>query len=120
MVSILVRILTCLAGLGLIWRVIRAIQHREMTEANSIFWLVGGCLIVLLGMFPIIISWLASVFRIAWAPAILFFFAVLIIAFILFSLVKQISVLEAKTAELAMQVALLKDELGRSGEKKEG
>ena len=69
---------------------------------------VAGLLI--LSVFPKILPWAAQLLGIWWPPASLIFFFLIVIILIILRHTITISSMETEIKELAMQIALLKDE----------
>ena len=71
---------------------------------------IAVCLLMLLSIFPQILPWAAELLGIWWPPASLIFFFLIVIIMIILRHTVTISSMETEIKELAMQVALLKDE----------
>ncbi len=97
-------------GLVMVGVVLRAVKNKRMNEANAVVWLVGAVGIVILGIFPGIITWVASIFGIFWAPSALVFFLIVLAFLLLFYHTQEISLLTAKLTEISVHVTLLKHE----------
>lgn len=66
--------------------------------------------LLLLSIFPKILPWAAELLGIWWPPASLIFFFLIVMILIILRHTITISAMETEIKELAMQVALLKDE----------
>jgi len=111
MMGTLLRIVFILVGVLLIFVVMKTMKKKKMSAAQSLAWLFTGVVMILLGDFPEISVWFAGLFDVQWAPAMLIFLAIVIIAFICFNHAKEISVLRAQITELTEQVSVMKFEL---------
>jgi len=109
-VSILVNIVTVSVGLGMIAVVLRLIVKKHMSETQAILWVLIGLAAVVLGIFPNLIPWIAGALGIWYAPSILLIAATIGLLLIQFSSSIVLSEQVDKTHELAMQIALLRDE----------
>lgn len=108
--SILVNIATVIVGAGLIFFVIRLIVKRKMSESQSVLWIGIGVVAIILGIFPGLITGIADLLGIWYAPSILLLVATIGLLLILFRNTTVISVHENEIYELTIQIALLKDE----------
>lgn len=93
--------------------VIRALpgdEKRHLSENQAILWIAGAAGLLLLSIFPQILPWAAELLGIWWPPASLIFFFLIVIIMIILRHTVTISSMETEIKELAMQVALLKDE----------
>ena len=121
--NILVNIGTVLVGLFLIAIVIKLNVEKRMSESQSVLWLVIGAVAIILGIFPHLIPMIANALGIWYAPSILLL--VVSIGLILIAFFNSIVVSKntSEIHELAIQIALLKEEnkeLKRKLEEKEG
>ena len=98
-------------GVMMILSVMNAMKKKKMSAAQSILWLLSGCIVIILGIFPSIVHVIADIFGIVWQPAVLLFGAVVILAFICFGFAQEVSVMRSQITELAEQVSVLKYEL---------
>ena len=109
--SLLLKLIAVAIGVFMIFRVMRTMRKRKLSEAQSILWLLSAAVLVLLSIFPEIIAWGADILGVWWAPAILIFAVLVLFGFILFDHAEQVSMLHAQVMELSMQVGLLRHEL---------
>lgn len=103
-------ILAILIGVILIVMVGISMKKKQISDYQGILWLFAAVLIIVLGAIPRIVRFLADLLGVWWAPSILLFSAVVLIGFICFNHSKEISILKAQIAELAMQLSLMKAE----------
>ena len=108
--NILVNIGTVLVGLFLIAIVIKLNVEKRMSESQSVLWLVIGAVAIILGIFPDLIPMIANALGIWYAPSILLL--VVSIGLILIAFFNSIVVSKntSEIHELAIQIALLKEE----------
>ncbi|MDF2868972.1 MAG: hypothetical protein K0R05_547 [Anaerocolumna sp.] len=108
--SVLLRIFICLSGLALIYMARKANIVRKMTERQSLFWIVGGLIIILFGLFPQLVYFISDSFSVEYPPSIIFAIAIILATYGIFSCYRTNAELSARVQELAMQVSLLNEE----------
>lgn len=108
--SVTVKIITILIGILFIKLVLSIMKEKKLTEAQSIGWLIGGIVLIILGIFPELVGIFADFFGIWYGPTMVTIFAILLIIFILFRNTIELSRLANQVNELTMQITLLKDE----------
>lgn len=105
--SIIVNIGTIVVGIILILYIIKSMVDKKMTESQSILWLVMGGSAIIIGSFPSIITYIASLLGIWYAPSIIFLVVFIGLLFIVLKNTMIISVQSKQISELFMQIALL-------------
>jgi hypothetical protein len=108
--SVLLRIFICLSGLALIYMARKANIVRKMTERQSLFWIMGGLIIILFGLFPQLVYFISDSFSVEYPPSIIFAIAIILATYGIFSCYRTNAELSARVQELAMQVSLLNEE----------
>lgn len=108
--SILLRILIGITGLILIILARKASIARKMTEKQSLFWIIGGVIIIIFGVFPPLVFFISDVFSVEYAPSIIFAIAIILATYGIFNCYQANAELSARVQELAMQVSLLNEE----------
>ncbi|WOO36696.1 DUF2304 domain-containing protein [Anaerocolumna sp. AGMB13020] len=108
--SVLLRILICFSGLALIYMARKANIVRKMTERQSLFWIMGGLIIILFGVFPQLVYFISDSFSVEYPPSIIFAIAIILATYGIFSCYRTNAELSARVQELAMQVSLLNEE----------
>ena len=108
--SVLLRIFICLSGLALIYMARKANIVRKMTERQSLFWIMGGLIIILFGLFPQLVYFISDSFSVEYPPSIIFAIAIILAPYGIFSCYRTNAELSARVQELAMQVSLLNEE----------
>lgn len=81
---------------------------------ESIFWLIGTVIILILSIFPNLIIWLASLIGIEYAPSLLFLLVAVFLIFINFRNTQKIVKQKEKILSLAQDVAILKYEVNNT------
>ena len=108
--SVMLRIFICISGTILIYMARRASIVRKMTERQSLFWILGGIIIITSGLFPFLILFISDLFSVDYPPSIIFAIAIILAIYGIFSCYKSNAELSARVQELAMQVSLLNEE----------
>ena len=92
--SIILQIVSIAVCLLMLYGLCQEMKKRHLSENQAILW----------------IAWAAELLGIWWPPASLIFFFLIVIIMIILRHTVTISSMETEIKELAMQVALLKDE----------
>lgn len=108
--SALLQNIAVLICLIMLFGVFREMKRQRMSESKALLWILGILGLLILSCFPGILMWIAGLLGISWAPAALVFFALIVIMMLLFYHTRAVSELEAQMMEMAMQVALLKEQ----------
>lgn len=108
--SILLRVSFCVAGIFLIFLVLKSLVNRDITENHSLFWFFSGIVVIILGAFPSISTFIAYIFGVKYPPSIVFAIGILLAMYGIFSCFRSIASLHKRVQELAMQVSLLNHE----------
>ncbi len=108
--SIALRALVCISGIVLIFIARKANIARKMTEKQSLFWIIGGFIIILFGIIPKLVFLVSDFFSVDYPPSIIFAISIMLLFYGIFNCYKTNAELIAKVQELAMQISLLNDE----------
>ncbi len=108
--NIFVNIAAICIGLGLILWVMRLVVRQKMSESQSVLWIGIGIAAIILGGFPGLIPKIAGLLGIWYAPSVLLLVAMVGLLLILFRNSSVVSIHADEIHELAIQMALLKDE----------
>ena len=108
--SILLRILVCIAGIALMYMARKASVAHKMTERQSLFWIFGGASIITFSLIPKLVFLISDLFSVDYPPSIIFAIAIILAIFGVFNCYKTNAELSARVQELAMQVSLLNEE----------
>jgi hypothetical protein len=108
--SVTLRIFVCISGMALIYMARRASIVRKMTERQSLFWILGGGIIIIFGLIPQLVYFVSDTFGVEYAPSIIFAIAIILAIFGIFNCYRTNAELTARVQELAMQVSLLNEE----------
>lgn len=108
--GLILKIIAVVIGITMLYVVGQTTKRKKMNEVQSVFWLIGAFGIIVMGLFPGILSWTADFLGVWWPPSILIFFLLVLMLFLLFNHAQEISILRAEINELSMQLSLLKHE----------
>ncbi len=104
--SDILRLLVLFCGIGFVLMVFVLLVKRKINERNSLLWLVGAFIILVLSIAPNTLQVLAEVFDVDYPPSLLFLFSTLIMLLIVLYQSLQISVLQEHLRELTQQIAV--------------
>ncbi len=99
--------------------VINVVKRGKFSINESILWLTGSCIIIILSLFPKMFDLLAIRLGIDYPPSLFFLICILFLLFINFRNSKKIAILEEKTIELSQQIALINSTYVKDNIKKE-
>lgn len=98
-------------GLLLIVYIYNNVQKDMMSQDESILWMIGASIILVLAIFPDIIIFLSKIIGISYPPSLLFFLTSVFLLILLFRNSQQLSVLSEKNKELVQNFGLLDNRL---------
>lgn len=104
-------VLYIVIGLVLFIYILSVVIKGTFDIYESIFWLVGTVIILILSLFPNLIIWLANLTGIEYAPSLLFLLVAVFLLFINFRNTQKIAKQKEKILSLAQDVAILKYEI---------
>lgn len=105
--SILLRATFCLAGIILIFMVVKSLVNRHISEEQSLFWVIIGVGVMIVGAFPSLSVFIASIFGVEYIPSIIFSIGIVMALYGIFNCFQSIASLNNRVQELAMQVSLI-------------
>lgn len=100
-----------LIGIVFILYVLNIIKKGEFPIQESIFWMFGAVIVLILAIFPKLIDTIASFLQIAYGPSLLFLISTIFLFFLVFRNTKKITKQNQKIIELAQRCSLLEFEL---------
>ena len=109
--GILLKVIAVIICIGMLYGLGKQIIKKNLSESQAIFWIVGVLGLLVLSIFPEILSIVAGWLGIWWAPATLLFFLVVLLLIIVLLHTITLSKREAEIIEMAIQISLLKDEI---------
>lgn len=96
-------ILSALVTLGV---VIEMLRRRRLRERHAIWWLIAGLLALLIGVFPAVLDWAASIVGVTLPTNLVFFVSIFILFLVSIQHSTELTTLEQKTQTLAERAAL--------------
>ena len=109
--SIFLKITIFLLGVVFVLSVVRLLVIRKINERNSILWLGGSLVILVLSASPDLLDTIAGKAGVDYPPTLLFLLSILVILFILLYQSIQISILQEKCKELAQHLAIVNNSM---------
>lgn len=96
-------ILAALLTLGV---VIEMLRRRRLRERHAIWWLIAGTLALIVGVFPSVLTWAATVVGIALPTNLVFFVSIAVLFLVCIQHSAELTDLESKARTLAEMSAL--------------
>lgn len=100
-------ILAC--GLAFVATIIYLLVKRKINERNSLFWLAGALVIMVLSALPETVDIVARAAGVDYPPTLLFLFSIMVILFITLFHSIQISALQERIHELTQTLAVYQE-----------
>ncbi len=91
--------------------VVELLRRGILKEKFAALWLVVTGALLLIAVFPGVLSWLAQVLGVQLPSNLLFFLAAVVLLLVSVQLSFEVSKLEARTRRLAEDLALLREEV---------
>lgn len=98
-----------LIGIIVIIYIFNTVKKGKFSVNESMFWLFGGFLVLILSIFPKLIDFVAEKIGIDYPPSLLFMLCNVFLLFMCFRNNRRIAEQQEKIIELAQQMSLLKD-----------
>lgn len=86
--------------------VIEMLRRRRLRERHAIWWLVAGVLALIVGVFPSVLTWAASVVGVGLPTNLVFFVSIAVLFLVCIQHSAELTDLESKTRTLAEMSAL--------------
>jgi hypothetical protein len=110
-------ILVSLVGaIGLSLVVLELVRRRRLQERYSMLWLVTCLALIVLAAVPGLLDWISSAVGIAYPPNALFIAAFGFVLLVLLNFSIAVSRLSEQTSRLAQRLAMLEEQVRRSGD----
>jgi hypothetical protein len=91
--------------------IIHMLRKERFKERHALIWLIAGSISLLVAVFPVILTWLATLLGFS-VPANLFFFVSIVMLFLVaLQTSTELTTLEEKTRILAERTAILQSRL---------
>jgi hypothetical protein len=91
--------------------VLQQVRKKRLSEAYSLLWIFAAVILIILAMFPSLLSLISNFLGIYYAPATLFLILILCILLILLQFSILLTIRSRQIKKIAQEVALLKNEL---------
>ena len=92
--------------------ILEMLRRGILREKFAALWLAVSATVLVLAVFPGVLTWLADLMGIAVPTNLLFFVAAVVLLMVSVQLSYEVSKLEARTRRLAEDLALLREEVG--------
>ncbi|QSH41550.1 DUF2304 domain-containing protein [Lentisphaerota bacterium ZTH] len=106
-----IQIIAIIGSLFFLSGIIQAIRLKRLKEAYALLWLATGIIFLIVSCWQHAIDKLASIFGIAYAPAVLFLVMLMSVIVILIQYSMVISRQNDQIKNLTQEIALLKQQL---------
>ncbi|MGV8896771.1 MAG: DUF2304 domain-containing protein [Rhodoglobus sp.] len=100
-------ILGIAAALAILLVVIEMLRRGHLRERHAIWWIVAGVLALVIGVFPAVLVWAASVLGVSLPTNLIFFVSITVLFLVCLQNSSELTRLEDKTRALAEEVTLL-------------
>lgn len=87
--------------------VINKVKKKRFFEKESVLWLVGSVIMLILAILPSLVGKLSQLIGIDYPPSLLFLVAIIYILYLLFRQTEQVSLLKEQTKELGQRIVIL-------------
>lgn len=108
--SIVLRLSILFAGIALIIVILKHITRKKLREKQSLIWIFTGLGMIIISIIPQVVTLLAKLFGVSYAPSIIFVLGLVVVVFGLYYCYQSIFNLERRVDELTRQVSLLNAE----------
>jgi hypothetical protein len=95
-------------AVGMVLAVLVMLRSGKLREKYAILWLVVGGLTIILGIFPGLLDWAASLVGIKVPANLLFALSIVLLVGVGLHVSRELTVLEEETRTLAEEVAILR------------
>jgi len=104
---VITQIFFIVLAFALIAYIYAGVRKNQLSQDESILWMLGCLVVLLLGIWPDIIVILAKWIGIDYPPSLLFLMVSIFIIFLAYRNSRHISILGEKNKELVQRIALL-------------
>lgn len=94
------------SALIVLFIVIEMLRRRRLRERHAVYWLLAGMMGLVIGIFPQVLGWAASLVGISVPTNLAFFVSIIILFFVCIQHSSELTALETKTRVLAEDLAL--------------
>jgi hypothetical protein len=96
-------------AVGMVLAVLVMLRSGKLREKYAVLWLVVGGLTIVLGLFPSLLDWAASLVGIRVPSNLLFALSIVLLVGVGLHVSRELTVLEEETRTLAEEVAILRE-----------
>jgi hypothetical protein len=89
------------------------LRRRAVREKYAAIWIIFSSIILVLSIFPEILETISKMLGIRVPSNLLFFLGIVFLAFVVMQLSLEVGKLEGESQELALEVAILRNELDK-------
>ena len=114
--SLFTQIFVALIILAFLLYVVSKLRKEQIEFKYALVWLISGCIILLLAIFPGILTWMASALGVGLPLNLVFFLGIIINLIISFALTVTYSKLKNMIYRVTQMNAILDNELAQSKE----
>ena len=87
------------------------VRKKQLAEKESMLWMIGGVLIVIISLFPKGIDYISKLVNIDYPPSLLFLLGIVFCLGLILRITVYVSVLKEQVKELAQVNAILQKEV---------
>ena len=87
--------------------VVLKVKKKRFFEKDSFLWLIGSATMMILALFPSLVSQMSVIVGIEYAPSLLFLVAIIFTMYLLFIQSENVSKLKEETKELGQRIVIL-------------
>ncbi|MDR6268567.1 hypothetical protein JOE69_000805 [Arthrobacter russicus] len=95
-------------SIGMVLVVLLLLRRGKLREKYAILWLVVGILTIILGFFPSLLDWVASLVGVQIPANLLFALSIVLLVGVGLHVSRELTILEDETRALAEEVAILR------------
>lgn len=107
----MINIFFIILGLISITFVYKKVKKNLFSEKESLLWMLGAILVLVLSIFPKVIDSISLFLNINYSPSLLFLLSILFLVYMVFRQSQDLSQLNSKVKELGQKNAIIEKEL---------
>lgn len=98
--------------------VLLLVRNQKMKEKYAAFWLVISAVIIVVALFPSLLTWLADITGVVVPVNLLFLLAIIMLIGVTMHLTLEVSKISDETRTLAEEVAILRSQMEQGNSKR--
>jgi hypothetical protein len=106
-------LISILCSIALLWFIIHCVKKERIKEAYALIWIVMGCALLVISVWPSLMGLIANFVGIYYAPALLILGLTVMIIFVSIQFSIVISKQSERIKTLTQEIALLKTEFDK-------